>query len=356
MNSTSAPNAQPTHDATAFFSSDAAWFDAHLDLAYLAELGRDLTRPIGVGGSHCATLPDLAEAPVECCLATIFCEPGLDDPSQPWGYRDSDDRVAARRAAVRQLDRYLALEACGAIEVLRWREDLDTPGSGRMRIAILVEGADGIDGGEDLAWWFDRGVRVLGLAWARGTRAAGGNAAPRGLSGEGRDLVAAADALGVLHDASHLADAAFADLLARSDRRVIASHSNARWLMGSGENQRHLTRDQVAEIARREGAVGLNLYGRFLAEDRSATLEDCLRHVEAIAEIAGRERVGLGSDLDGGFGTAELPEGLRHPAQFPALDHGLAARGWSHEERRGFRCGNWFRVLRESLPPRPPHR
>ena len=331
-----------------------AWIDAHLDLAYLAELGRDLEARIGLGQRDCCSLPDLAEAPVELCLGTIFIEPGLDNSTHPWGYRDRDDRRAAGDAGRRQIARYEQLERSGLVRIVRWREDLDDPSDGRLRVVILVEGADCIDGGDELSWWFERGVRALGLAWAMGTRAAGGNKVHGGLSAEGRDLVAAADRLGILHDVSHLADAAFDELLTLSDRRVVATHSNARWLLDDGDNERHLTPAQVRSIAARDGAIGLNLYGNFLASGRDAVLEDCIRHVEAIAEIAGHDRVGLGSDLDGGFGTDRLPRGLEHPSKYGSLDHALARQGWSDAARAGFRRDNWLRVLRETLPSRTP--
>ncbi len=340
----------PTTDSSCVAAD--AWIDAHLDLAYLAELGRDLEVRLGPGQSDCCSLPDLADAPVDLCLGTIFIEPGLDHATHPWGYRDRHDREAAAEAGRRQLARYEALDAAGRIRLVRWREDLDEPRDSRLRVVVLVEGADCIGGGEELTWWFDRGVRVLGLAWAMGTRAAGGNKVHGGLSPEGRELVAAADELGILHDVSHLADAAFDDLLACSDRRIVATHSNARWLLEDGDNQRHLTRDQIRSIAERDGAIGLNLYGNFLASGRDATLADCVRHVEAIAEIAGRDRVGLGSDLDGGFGTDRLPEGLRHPSQYRELEAALKARGWSTAECRGFRRETWLRILRASLPSR----
>lgn len=337
-------------------AAEGGWIDAHLDLAYLAELGRDLEMRLGPGQPHCCSLPDLADAPVDLCLATIFIEPGLDHATSPWGYRDPEDRAAAADAGRRQLARYRKLEHDGRIRIVRWREDLDAPPDRRLRAVILVEGADCIAGADELPWWFEQGLRVLGLAWAMGTRAAGGNKAPRGLSHEGRDLVEAADALGILHDASHLADRAFDELLSLSDRRVVATHSNARWLLEDGDNERHLLPHQVKAIADRDGAIGLNLYARFLASGRAATIEDAVRHVEAIASIAGRSRVGLGSDLDGGFGTDQLPEGLRHPLHYGRLERRLAERGWDAASCEGFRRGNWLRVLRASLParPRPP--
>lgn len=340
------------------------WCDAHLDLAYLAALGHDLSTPLGVGRERCATLPDLAAAPVGLCLGTIYIEPGLEpdaDGVMPdWGYRDRDDLEHAAHAARVQLEWYHRADREGRIRLVRWREDLDrieaSPGflaGSPMAVVLLVEGADGIAGASELAWWFDAGVRVLGLAWAQGTRAAGGNATTEGLSREGRELVEAADELGILHDVSHLSDRAFEDLLDHTSARVVATHSNARRLLGDPKAARHLSDRQIAAIAARDGAIGLNLFGRFLARDRPATLEDALDHVEALASIAGRDRVGLGSDLDGGFSTAELPEGVRHPSQYPTLDRGLADRGWTAEERHAFRSGAWLRTLRSALPPRP---
>jgi len=338
------------------------WCDAHLDLAYLATLGHDLDLELGPGHERCATLPDLATAPVGLCLGTIYIEPGLAPDASgampPWSYRDREDREQAARAARLQLEWYLAREREERLRIVRWREDLDDLGAfddpaAPLAVVLLVEGADGIAGAAELPWWFESGVRVLGLAWSRGTRAAGGNATTEGLSKEGRELVAACDELGILHDVSHLSDRAFDELLSATSRRVVATHSNARRLLGDPTAARHLADGQIEAIAARDGAVGLNLYGRFLARDRPATLEDALDHVEALASIAGRDRVGLGSDLDGGFSTLELPEGLRHPSQYPALERGLAERRWTESERADFRSGTWLRILRASLPSRP---
>lgn len=339
-----------------------AWCDAHLDLAYLAAVGHDLAVELGPGRDRCATFPDLAAAPVGLCFGTIYIEPGLDADAAgrmpAWGYRDRDDLEHAARAARWQLAWYLEGEREGRLRIVRWREDLeaiatDSDDPPPLAVVLLVEGADGIAGAAELPWWFDAGVRVLGLAWALGTRAAGGNATIEGLSGEGRELVAACDELGILHDASHLSDQAFDELLAATPRRIVATHSNARRLLGDPAAARHLADRQIEAIAARDGAIGLNLYGRFLARDRPATLTDALDHVEAVAAIAGRDRVGLGSDLDGGFTTADLPEGVRHPAQYSALASGLADRGWTESERDGFRISNWLRILRASLPNRP---
>ncbi|MFN9906458.1 MAG: membrane dipeptidase, partial [bacterium] len=130
------------------------------------------------------------------------------------------------------------------------------------------------------------------MSWGHGSRYAGGNAREGGITPIGRRFVEALDSHRILHDASHLSRAAFDDLLAISPRCVIASHSNPQALLK--ENERHVTDAQIAAIRDRGGWIGLNLYGKFLAHDRRATLADCTAHSMHVASIAGADRIGLG--------------------------------------------------------------
>jgi membrane dipeptidase len=324
------------------------WVDAHLDLAYLDLMGPTVEADHPTPAARGVSLPALVRGGVRIALGTIFTEFGSGGAA--WGYVDHDDLEGAHAAGVRQLERYEAFERAGRIRIVRTRADLETcmqPG-GAPGIVILMECADPIRTPEEAAWWHARGLRAVGLSWAHGSRWAGGNARAGGLTTGGRALVQALDALGVLHDASHLSDAAFDDLCAATDRRIVATHSNMRALMDPRE--RHLTDAQVSEIARRDGVVGLNLYGKFLARDRAATLDDAIAHVEHAAAIAGRTGVGLGSDFDGGFTPADCPAGCGRPDELGALDRALAARGWGGADRTAFMHGNWMRVLREALP------
>ncbi|MDG2020642.1 MAG: membrane dipeptidase [Phycisphaerales bacterium] len=324
-----------------------AWLDAHLDLAYLAGEGRDFNRSVAeleIDGS--VTWPDLAAARIETLFATIFTERD-GPPGEPAAY-PSDDPDAAERAGRRQLDWYEAEEAAGRVAIVRSLEDLDseiTP-----RLVLLMECADPIKTPEAVAWWTERGLRVVGLSWARGSRYAGGNARPGGLNSAGEGLVDALEEHGVGHDVSHLSPAAFDDLLARTSGPVCATHSNAAAI--TGPNDRHLRDDQIQAIADRDGVIGLNLFGRFLRSDSEpATIDDFLDHVEHVAALAGRHRVGLGSDADGGFGASSLPEGLRDLRQLDRLTAGLADRGWSETETHGFQSENWNAWLKRLLTP-----
>lgn len=327
------------------------WFDGHLDLACLAALGRDMRSSSleTCGGPHPpagVTLGSLGGAGVYGALATIFTESGGDEPEIAYAPGDAE---AAHAAALRQLGIYESWFAEGL--ACRLHDLLPAVvGPPLLRIGILVEGADPIRSPEELAWWKDRGVVAVGMAWWKSSRYAGGNGGDEGISDLGRALVAEMDRHGVLHDASHLSDRALAELFELTGGCVVASHSNSRALADPA-NQRHLTDDTAREIIRRGGVIDLNLFGKFLVQGRAATIDDCVAHVEHFCGLAGHARcVGLGSDIDGGFSAEHLPEGVRSHADLGRLCDALCARGWNDEAVEDFAWRNWARLL-EVEPP-----
>ncbi len=330
------------------------WFDGHLDLACIALEGRDLRSPLAdaVGPPQPATvtLPSLAAGGLTHCLATVFTGRGTEGPC---GYPDSDDVEKPHASGIAQLDVYSALVDSGDMRLVRTRADLAPSTHPGLAATILMEGADPIRSPEEAAWWFEQGVRVVGLTWARGTRYAGGNAAPGPLTPAGRSMVAALDELGVIHDLSHLADEAAWELLDAAAGPVVASHSDSRAIC-RGHGERNVPDDLIRAIAQREGLIGLNLFSLFLVDEgdrRRATIDETIAHVEHIVEVSGRhDLVVLGSDMDGGFGSDRLPEGINAPADLPLLLGVLRDRGWSDDQLAGFRFNNWMRFLKRSLP------
>jgi len=328
---------------------DLPWIDGHLDLAYLAVRGRDLTAAIddADADSACISLPALREANVEVAFATIYVDIG--ERKCDYGYESSEDIDGAERAALRQITVYEDLETRGEISIIRSRSDLARTGV-RPQIVLLMEGCDPIRGPDDAAAWFDRGVRIFGLTWAKGSRYAGGNAKHGPLTPVGRELVHAIDEASGIHDLSHLSDPAAEELMEIVRGPVIASHSNSRSLM-AGDNQRHLTDEMIRRITDGGGVIGLNLYSKFLADGRRATIGDCVRHIEHAKAVArSPDHVALGSDADGGFLPADLPINLDSPAKLPNLIAALAASGWSEADLAAFAHGNWRRLLTAALP------
>lgn len=368
------------------------WFDAHLDLAYLAVCGRDMLASLDPSAPPhppaAVTLPALAAGNVRLALATIFTEPQGDGPE---GYAPGDYERAQTLGRA-QLEVYLTWRDRGRCTLaLRrlLRRDIGTgeirggmgvaeavphsprslvaglPPNPPLHLGILIENADPIRSPADLGWWRDRGVVAIGLAWAKSSRYAGGNTTDEGISPLGRELVAGMDRLGLVHDASHLSDRAFAELCDLTDRPIIASHSNCRVILGEPTAQRHLTDDQIREIVKRGGVIGLNLFAKFIDRRCGSSLppstgtptaapapgdvprpsiDAAIDHVEHICDLAGdRLHVGLGSDMDGGFAADRLPHGIDAPRDLDRLAEGLAARGWPDDDIFNFACGNWIR-------------
>ena len=325
------------------------WIDGHLDLAYLALNGRDLTQPCREADDACISLPDLRAGHVQTVLGTIYTEKNhLDDPC---GYGSSDDREGANAAGRAELEYYKILEAKHEINIIKSVAELNqTHHADILQVILLMEGADPIKSPENVQFWWDAGVRIVGLTWATGSRYAGGNALPGPLTEEGCELISALDEVGMIHDISHLADEAVDELLNISASSVIASHSNVRALMQI-DNQRHLRDEHIHAIVQRGGMIGLNLYQRFLSQGNNATVQDAVQHVEYICNLVGScAYIGLGSDADGGFGASSLPKELNHPAKWYNLLDELGRVGWTQEELEGFAYRNWQRVITESLP------
>ncbi len=400
------------------------FFDSHLDLAYLAVNKRDMLATLPELEKSAAnlphppaavTLPSLAPhantfGGVRLALGTIFTEPvasaALAIAPEKYPSHDAD---AAHRAGRAQLEAYLTWRDQGHINLsLRdlLRSDSGTgdirggmgvaepvppsperllarlgnrrPGphvasasSGQatqssepqpLTVGILIENADPIRSPDELEWWRERGVVAIGMAWIHQSRYAGGNATSHGLSDLGRDLVRRMDALRIVHDASHLSDRAFSELIECARGPVMASHSNCRALLADPSEQRHLSDAQIRAIVERPapanqvpgGIIGLNLFSRFLdttAHDSGrASIESCVRHVEHVCEISGDLlHVGLGSDMDGGFPSSRLPAAIDRPEHLPRLLDALINRGWTDADLRSFAFGNWTRFFNQAL-------
>ncbi|HWB53857.1 MAG TPA: membrane dipeptidase, partial [Tepidisphaeraceae bacterium] len=277
--------------------------DAHLDLAYNVERGRDVRMPASqqpVVENEIATvgLPDLRAGRVGLICGTIFAMPKIGNHA---GYETAAE---AKQQATRQLDWYRKQWDGDELALVRTADELATltkapdvhpglPKDLRMFVPapeekkkpipmlLLMEGADAMESEEDVKQWFDNGVRIVGLAWKR-TRAAGGTGEPGPLSDEGRRIVRAMDRVGIIHDTSHLAEEAFWQLLEMSQKTVIASHSNCRAIVPT---DRQLSDKMIRAIAERGGVIGMNFYDKFLMRPeeygkRRCELRDLVAHIQ----------------------------------------------------------------------------
>lgn len=323
--------------------------DAHLDLSYNALRGRDVLRSAAEQtpdeeGIPTVGLPDLKAGGVGLVCATLFPMPSLD--GKP-GYRDAQE---AQDDATNQLAWYERSFAAPAR--VTNRDQLAAPADDPPRIIILMEGADPIRTPEDLRHFHQRGVRIVGLAWKK-TRHAGGTGAPGPLTADGVALVREMDTLGIIHDASHLAEESFWQLMDLASGPVMASHSNCRTIVPT---DRQLSDHMIRAIVARGGVIGINFFDKFLLPPeeygkRRARLTDVVRHIEHICDLAGSAAyVGLGTDMDGGLGREQIPEEIRTSADLPRVADALSEAGFGDDDVERIMGTNWLHYFGRCLP------
>lgn len=196
------------------------------------------------------------------------------------------------------------------------------------------------------------GLRSLGPVWSRPTiwgegvpfgYDRTGDTGP-GLTPDGKRLIARCAELRMVVDTSHLTLKGFDDI-AGMGLPLVATHSNA-WDICP--TTRNLTRAQLGVIGQSGGMAGLNLATVFLSPEGwrtgRATLDDCLRQLDAMIEAAGEDHVGLGSDFDG----APLPEGMAGCGDLPALLAAMEGHGFGADLMRKLCHGNWLAFLRRT--------
>jgi membrane dipeptidase len=347
--------------------------DSHLDLAENATLfGRDLTlraaeiRALERRTTRQATvsLPELERGGIAVAFATVtagFLAEDVGEDFEPASaiYRTPEE---AEAQALAQIGLYQEWEERGRVRLLGSVGDLDRHlalwrHDSKPGLVLLMEGADPIVRVGDLPEWWRRGVRIIGLTFGDtryGTGVGGGSPTFKqgGLTSQGLDLLGRMADLGFIWDISHLAEEGVWQGLELGSPRVCASHANARALIPT---DRHLSDRVVRAVAERGGVIGLMLYNGFLepgwSDDRSVpvTLDEHLRrHAEHIARVCGWGHVGIGSDLDGGFGLEESPSEIDTVADLHKVGSVVPA------EVRGAVLGaNWLEFLRSSLPQGP---
>jgi membrane dipeptidase len=172
---------------------------------------------------------------------------------------------------------------------------------------------------------------------------------PGGSTSRGFELLGQMAELGFIWDISHLAEEGVWQGLELGFPRVCASHANARALIPT---DRHLSDEVMHALAERAGVIGLVLYNGFLEpswkgnRSISVTLNEQLRrHANHVARVCGWSYLGIGSDLDGGFGLEESPSEIDTVADLHKVGSVVPA------EVRGAVLGtNWLNFLRSSLP------
>lgn len=311
--------------------------DAHQDVAWAClKDGRDFATPTP---DKALTLPAWQAGGVRLACTTLFSA-------------DQGDAIKARAHAMKQCEFYDRLVAAnpGAIARATRQRDLDDLAApGPVRMVHLMEGADAIDGADELPEWKARGVVAVGPVWNTANRYGGGNDSSRGLTPDGFALVRMCGMERIAVDLSHLNPTAFDEALDAAMGPVYASHSNARALC---RHRRNLTDEQLKKVGAAGGVVGVVFYAAFLQDDAAgpSSIEMVCRHLTHIGRLIGFERVCLGTDLDGGFDHTRGVEGIPTCAELPVLADALRERRFTDDTIAGILGDNLRRFVRDLLP------
>lgn len=347
-------------------------FDAHLDLSLNAlQYNRDLRRgahelrgeesgmsDLGGWGRGTVAFPEMRRGGVGICVATLLA--GCMKPAGPVGSWNSPAQAWAMTQG--QLAWYRAMEADGQLRPIRSAHDLDDhlrqwnqdPEHCPIGYILSLEGADSIRDLDDLTHAHAQGLRALGPAHYGKGRYANGHDQSGRLSTLGRQLLGKMEQLGIILDVTHLCEETFWDALDQFGGAVWASHHNCRALV---DDPRQLTDQQIRALADREAVIGVALdvwmivpnwqRGVSNHENRpGADLSVLADHVDHIAQLLGTTRhIGIGTDLDGGFGTEQSPSDLDTIADLGKLLVILERRGYSRGDLEGIANRNFISLL-----------
>jgi membrane dipeptidase len=350
--------------------------DAHLDLSMNAmEWNRDLTRPLREinerekdlsdkpdRGKATVSLLELRKGNIGLVVATQIARyvargndlPGWHSTGQAWAQTQgqlawySEMEVTGEMVQIkdaRSLERHIQL----------WTEN---DGSKKLPVGYILslEGADSIVNPSYLEKAWAYGLRALGPAHYGPGRYANGTNATGKMNTGGLALLKEMDRLHIILDATHLCDDAFWQALDNFSGPVWASHNNSRALV---PHNRQFSDEQIKALIERDAVIGGALDAWMLVpgwergvstpESMNCNLEKVIDHLDHVCQLAGNAlHIGLGTDLDGGFGREQCPYDLESIADLQKIPVLLSGRGYSQSDIENVMHGNWLRFLRNA--------
>ena len=347
--------------------------DAHLDLAMNAlnwnrnldldvyEIRRAEAEMSAKGrGRGTVSLPELRKAEAGLCLATVIdrtARPGNPMPG-------SACQEISYAKAQGQLAYYRVLEAQGKVRLIGERSALlahldawrASPATAPLGFVLAMEGADPIVSPAQAGSWWEDGLRVVSLSHYGQSAYAYGTGTEGGLTEAGQALLREMERVGMILDLTHLSEPAFWEALDAFGGPVLASHNNCRALV---PGDRQFSDAQLRALIERGGVVGVALDAWMLypgwvkARDgvpgtspEVVSLDAVVAQIDHICQLAGNARhAGIGSDLDGGYGTEQCPHDLDTIADLQRIPHLLRERGYGDADVQAIMHRNWIDFL-----------
>jgi membrane dipeptidase len=347
-------------------------FDAHLDLSMNAmEWNRDQRWTVeeirkseqGLSdkpdrGRNTVSFPALRQGKIGLVVATQIAR--VVKPGSPFPGWFSQEQAWSQTQG--QLQWYRSMEEAGELRQISDSVSLEeslkaweNPGENTPIGYILsLEGADSIVSMKHLENAYKNGLRALGPAhYGPGVYANGTDAGGK-LNKKGLTLLNTMEELGIILDVTHLNDDAFWHALTYFKGQVWASHNNCRKFV---DHNRQLSDEMILELIRRDAVIGVALDAWMMVPgwirgesdpiQKNVTMEIMANNIDHICQLAGNSfHVGIGSDLDGGYGTEQCPHDLDTIADLQKLIPILKKRGYKKEEIKNIMYMNFVRFLR----------
>jgi membrane dipeptidase len=278
--------------------------------------------------------------------------PGWNSPEQAWAQTQA------------QVAWYKAMEEDGHLLQIRDLKSLEdhlskwNNGAGKQPIGYILslEGADSIVTLKNLETAYQYGLRALGPAHYGPGRYAFGTDSIGPLGERGRALLKAMESLKIILDATHLCDESFFEAMDHYHGPVWASHHNCRALVN---HNRQFSDEQLKILIDRGAVIGAPMdawmivpgwvRGKSTPKSMECSLEKVVDHMDHICQIAGNaDHIGIGSDLDGAFGTEQCPHDVDTIADLQKIPRILKTRGYTDADVEKVMHGNWLRLLRKA--------
>jgi len=350
-------------------------FDAHLDLAMNAmEWNRDLTLSVEAirnreegmtdkpdRGKNTVSLDALRKGNIGLCVATQIARfskntnplPGWNSPQQAWAQTQGQLAWYREMEAIGEMAQIVNLTQLDHHIKLWNKESVKKKPIGYI---LSLEGADSIVSLEHLEKSYEQGLRAIGPAhYGPGTYAFGTNSVG-GIGTKGKELLREIERLHIILDTTHLCDQSFWETMKVYNGPVWASHNNCRALV---DHNRQFSDQQIKELINRKAVIGMALdawmmvpnwvRGQSSPEAMGVTLQTMIDHMDHICQLAGNSlHVGIGTDLDGGFGREQCPADIDTIADLQKVTTMLTARGYSQEDIKNVMHKNFIRFLRNT--------
>lgn len=350
--------------------------DAHLDLSMNAlEWNRDLQQPVHAirgrekdqtdkpdRGNGTVALPELRKGHTGLVVATQIGRfvapdnplPGWFSPEQAWAQTQGQLAWYKAMEQAGQMQQITDLPALQA-HVERWKTSTDTS---QLPVGFILslEGADSIVNLDYLHTAHKNGLRALGPAHYGPGRYANGTDATGHLNSQGKALLKEMEQLNIILDATHLCDDAFWDAMELFHGPVWASHNNCRSLVN---HNRQFSDEMIKALIEKGAVIGAAFDAWMLVPNwvrqqstpraMQCNLDKVIDHIDHICQLAGNtSHAGIGSDLDGAFGTEQCPYDIDTIADFQKIPDLLSKRGYTQQDIENLMHGNWLRFLHKA--------